>query len=106
LTIRNADGTIIASIPYVTTVSGGATAQTIPINVTIPVGTGYHLWTNTYEDLPVSGLARNTTGSTYPYPAAATSPIQITGSEMLPQNYVYYYRWRYSTACESSRVPV
>lgn len=108
LQVRRADHSVIASIPYTTTVSGGATAQTIPINVQLPVGIGYYLFTTAYEDFPVSGMARNSTGATYPYPASPTSQLQITGNGFNANFYMYYYRWRFSNACESPRkaIPV
>lgn len=108
LTVRRADHSIVASIPYTTTVSGGSTRQTIPINVQLLPGNGYYLWTTAYEDFPVSGLARNSTGSTYPYPVSPTSQIQITGNGFNPNSYMYYYNWRFSNACESPRraIPV
>lgn len=105
LTIRRrSDDVVIATIPFTTTVSGGATAQTVPINVSLPEGE-YTLWTTAPEDFPISGMARNISASTYPY-GTATQPIQITGNEFSANYFLYYYRWRWSTACESSRVPV
>lgn len=106
LTIRRkSDDFILASIPFTTTVSGGATAQTISVNLKLDVGE-YTVWTTHSEDFPISGMARNITGGSYPYPNNSTSPIQITGNEFNANYYLYYYRWRYTTACESSRVPI
>ncbi|HRN78629.1 MAG TPA: hypothetical protein PKY29_01055 [Ferruginibacter sp.] len=106
LTVRRADHSIVASIPYTTTVSGGSTPQTIPINVQLPVGIGYYIWSNAYEDFPISGLARNSSGGAYPYPVSPTSQLQITGNEFNANSFMYYYRWRFSNACESPRTPI
>lgn len=104
LTINRPDGTVIATIPYVTTVSGGETAQTIPINVPLDPGVGYYLYTTNSENgLPPSGLMRNITGAVYPY---TSSDIEITGNGFNNTFFMCYYRWRFSNSCAAVRVPV
>ena len=91
-------GTPIATIPFTTNVSGGATAQTIDINVDLPAGSY-----NAYPTIPTSGLRRNISGAVYPY----TSPIaNITGNGYSSSYYMSFYNWKFSTGCESARQPV
>ena len=99
LVIYRSDSTVLASVPYVTTVSGGNTAQVIPVNLSLPVGTGYIMWGTGYDDIPVSGLRRNVNGSVYPYSSAEVS---ITGNEFGPGFYMYFYRWRFSSGCQNT----
>ena len=97
LVIYRADSTALISVPYTTTVSGGNTPQVIPINLSMGVGS-YFIWSTGYEDIPASGLTRNTNGSVYPY----TSPeVAITGNEFQPGYFMYYYRWRFSSGCQN-----
>jgi hypothetical protein len=99
LLIRNSSGVLLATIPYATTVSGGLTAQTIPINLALPPGTGYYL----SGAMPVGGLQRNTDGGAYPY---SSSAIKITGNGFLNSYYMCYYNFQYSVACASARTMV
>lgn len=101
--VYNSSNTIIASVPYTTTVSGGATAQTVTMNVSLPIGNGYYLYAT--NGLPPSGLTRNLTGASYPY---NSSDIVITGNGFMnPNFYMCYYRWRFSNGCSSTpRSPV
>lgn len=102
LNVYNSAGTILASIPYTTTVSGGATPQTIPINLALPVGTGYYLYAP--GGLPTGGLSRNTSGASYPYTSSA---ISITGNGFLSSYYMCYYNFIFSSGCASNpRSPV
>ncbi len=91
-------GTAIATIPFTTSVSGGATAQTITIDVELPAGS-YTL----YPTLPSSGLSRNTTGATYPY---VSSIANITGNGFDPAYYMCFYNFKFGTGCPSARQPV
>src|SRR5690606_20086124 len=96
--IRDNADNIIANIPYVTTVTGGSTPQTIMLNVTLPPGTGYKMGQN-----PAIALIRNSAGASYPY----TSPaINIVSNNFGATYYYYFYNWQVSTGCESPRVPV
>ncbi|MBX2887511.1 MAG: T9SS type A sorting domain-containing protein [Ferruginibacter sp.] len=99
LVIYAPDSSVLFSYNYTTVVGGGATAQTIPINLSLDPGEGYFIWSTGYEDFPTDGLSRNNTGTNYPY----TSPeAVITGNGFLPQYYMYYYRWRFSSGCQST----
>jgi hypothetical protein len=98
IVIQDASGVTIATVPYTTTVTGGATAQTIPINLTLPAGTGYKMGQS-----PAIALYRNSAGASYPYTSSA---INITSNNFGAGYYYYFYNWQYSSGCESSRVPV
>ncbi len=95
--VYNSSGVIIASVPYTTTVSGGNTAQTVTMNVTLPIKNGYYLYAT--AGLPPSGLTRNITNAVYPY---NSTDIQITGNGFDQNFYMCYYKWRFSNGCSSN----
>lgn len=97
ITIRNNTQTVIANVPYTTTVTGGA-LQTITLNTFLPAGTAYEIGQGT-----AITLNRNTTGAVYPYTSSA---INITGNTFDVDYYYFYYNWQFSTGCESAREPV
>lgn len=97
INVYNSGGTIIGTTTYTTTVSGGATAQTVPINVSIPVGSGYYLYAP--GGLPSGGLTRNVSGAAYPYTSSA---INITGNAFDQTYYMGYYNWQFSSGCPSA----
>ncbi len=95
--VYNSAGTVIASVPYTTTASGGNTAQTVTMNVSLPIGNGYYLYAT--NGLPTSGLKRNISGASYPY---NSSDIVITGNGFDATFFMCYYRWRFSNGCSSN----
>lgn len=97
LNVYNSADVLLASIPYTTTVSGGATAQTIPINIALPIGAGYYLYAP--GGIPSSGLSRNTSNGTYPYTSSA---INITGNGFTQDYYMCYYNFQFSSGCPSA----
>lgn len=97
IVIRNNTQTIVATVPYVTTVTGGQ-RQTIPMGVFLTAGTGYEIGQGT-----AINLNRNTTGAVYPY---TSSSVVITGNTFNPVYYYFYYNWQISSGCSSPRVPV
>ncbi|MEO6489864.1 MAG: hypothetical protein ABIO04_08000, partial [Ferruginibacter sp.] len=100
ITIRNSVGAIVgATVNYVTNVSGGATAQTISLNIALTPGTGYYMESSG----SVPNLTRNESGATYPYNSSA---IKITGNGFDNTYYMCYYNFRYSSACISARTAV
>ncbi len=101
LIVYNSAGTALATIPYTTTVSGGSTPQTIPINVALPIGTDYYLYAP--GGLPSSGLTRNTSNGSYPYTSTA---INITGNGFTDTYFMGYYNWQFSSICGSARTAV
>lgn len=93
-------GTVLATINYTTSVSGGATAQTIPINYTLGTPGSYNLYTST---MPSSGITRNTSGQTYPVTSAVAS---ITGNGFDQTYWMGMYNWVFAAGCTSARTPV
>ncbi len=94
-------GPLLLTINYTTTVSGGATAQTIPIGYLIATPGAYALYTT----LPSGGVSRNTSGAVYPY-AAAVASINSNGFDQT--YFMGMYNWQFSTSvpCESPRTAV
>jgi hypothetical protein len=97
IVIRNNTQTVIATVPYTTTVTGGA-KQTVPVNVFLAPGTAYEIGQGT-----AINLNRNTTGAVYPYTSSA---INITGNTFDQNYYYFFYNWKLSYGCESTLVPV
>jgi hypothetical protein len=93
--------TVIASYTGTTTVSGTISApvvQTVPVNFTIPAGTGYQI------TLPTNpGIIRNSGGAAFPY--VVPGVISLTSST-LSGYYYNFYNWQVSTGCISPRVIV
>ncbi|WP_347066131.1 T9SS type A sorting domain-containing protein [Flavobacterium sp. WV_118_3] len=96
--VRSSSGTVIATYPYVTSVGGGATAQTITLNHTLTPGS-YQL----YPTLPSGGVSRNVSGATYPYTSAAAN---ITGNGYDPTYFMGFYNWKFDLSCASPRTEV
>lgn len=98
IVIQDNTNAIIATIPYTTTVTGGSTAQTIPLNVALPAGINYKM-----GQLNPIALYRNTSGAVYPY---TSSVINITSNNFNVGYFYYFYNWKFASDCESSRIPV
>ena len=90
---------IYNSGPFVNTVTGGATAQTVTIDATIPQGTGYRMGVSVN-----AGMTRNTAGAAYPY--SVPGVVSITGNTFSTAYYYYFYNWELSTGCASARTAV
>lgn len=99
LVIRNSSNITLASFPFTTSVSGGATLQQILINYVMTPGI-YNLY---FDTLPSSGLRMNTTNATYPY---ASSVASIEGNSIDDTNFLGAYNWKFTTECLSTRVGV
>jgi hypothetical protein len=95
--IQNSAGTIIANVPYTTTVTGGL-LQTVILNVSLPIGNAYKIGQGT-----AISLNRNTTGASYPYTSAA---LDIVSNTFDPGYFYFFYNWKVTTGCEGTRVPV
>ncbi|HTN45196.1 MAG TPA: GEVED domain-containing protein, partial [Flavipsychrobacter sp.] len=93
----NANNTLI-TVPYTTTVTGGTTPQTIPINLALAPGTGYKMGQS-----PAIALFRNTAGAVYPYTSSA---INIISNNFGPAYYYYFYNWQFTSGCEGTRIQV
>jgi hypothetical protein len=110
--IKDNAGNIIDSL----SVNVNADSMVVPLNMTLPVGTGYRITTNALIDSLNFGAAspffqRHSNGSSYPYTAAGLITISNgwTGSSTSTAAYYYFYNWKVSelgTTCTSSRIPV
>lgn len=99
ISVANSSGTILATVPYTVTDASGTVAQTITLNIPLPVGTGYRIG----QGGTAINLNRNTTGAVYPY----TSPvINVTGNNFSTAYWYYIYNWQFTSACDGTRVPV
>ena len=109
LDVRNSANQTIWSIPFVTTVAGGTTAQTIPLNAFLLPGNQYSLVVNTGasgglpNQIGAYGFARNNSGAVYPY---TSSDIEITGNEFSPSYFQCFYNWKFTTGCVLGRTPI
>ena len=97
--IRNAANIVIATLPFVTTVQGGATPQLLTIGVTLTPG-NYQLAVTT---LPAAGLLVNIENAVYPYQSTVAS---ITGNSLNDTFYLYAYNWKFTNICRSLLTPV
>ena len=104
--IQNSSGTPLMSYSGVTTVTGGATVQVVPVNFTIPQGTAYRI---RFAVSP--GFTRNTTGATFPYVVPGVISINGNSFSGYPQYYYWFYNWKVTTGggvagCPSKVIPV
>lgn len=99
IVIRNSLNVAVASIPFTTSVVGGSTPQTIPINFDFEPGT-YSLNLTT---VPTSGLIGNAENVSYPY---SSSVAEITGNNFDNSFYIFFYNLRFTTTCLSAITPV
>jgi len=97
--VQNSASQQIASYSGVTTVAVGQ-RETVPVNFSIPFGSSYRM---AFTVMP--GMARNTTGVSYPYTWA--NEISIVGNNLSSNYYLYFYNWDVSTSygCASHRLP-
>lgn len=93
--LRNSAGAVLQS----TTVSVPSGTQTVNLNFALNPGTSYQLAVGgTLVD-----LWRNNSGSGYPY--AIGSLVNITGCDVGPNYYYYFYNWQVQQAdCQSNPV--
>jgi hypothetical protein len=96
--VRSSSGAAIATYPYTTNVSGGATAQTVVINHNLAPG-NYQL----YPTLPTGGVSRNTSLASYPYTSAVAN---ITGNGFDATYFMGMYNWQFASVCASPRTEV
>lgn len=99
LVIRNASGVQIASFAFTTSVSGGNTAQVIPINTVLYPG-NYSIY---FSVVPTSGIKINSDNVIYPF---TCSVANITGNTENNSAFLGLYNWKFTTECLSARVPV
>jgi hypothetical protein len=98
------DGTLLNQMPFNSTVSGGATPQTVPLNFFILPDNGYYLYIKTnVQDQLGAGLSRNSSNANYPY---TSSDINITGNGFRQEYYMCFYNWKFYNGCSISRTPI
>ena len=109
----NSSGALIASYSGVTTVQNTTTptiAQTVPVNLVIPTGTGYIIGFSATSGQTNPGCWRGNI-TNFPFPFTSPGYINIVASSFgtttptLIYQY-YFYNWNIATGCESARVPV
>lgn len=99
LILRNSANVLITAFSFTTTVSGGNTAQIIPINYLLQPG-NYSLY---FGVMPAAGVRMNTTDVFYPY---STSVATINGNTTDNSYFLGLYNWKFTTECLSGRIPV
>lgn len=99
LMLRTSFNVLVATIPFVTSVAGGATPQLIPIGVDLTPG-NYLLYVDV---MPASGLLVNVENASYPY---ASSVASLTGNGYDNTFFIYAYNWRFTNICKSLVTPV
>ncbi|MGC4041416.1 MAG: choice-of-anchor J domain-containing protein [Flavobacterium sp.] len=99
LTIRNSSNTALVLYNFTTSVSGGNTAQTIPLGYNLAPG-NYYVY---FEVMPAGGLIVNGNNASYPY---TSSIADITGNDYDNSFYLYGYNWKFSNICRSLLTPV
>lgn len=99
-TVRNSSNQILASYPYITSVAGGNTPQTINVNINLSPGS-YTLSTDT---LPTSGLLINSDNNNYS--SYTSSVANLIGNSFDSSAYYYAYNWKFSNICKSLLTPV
>jgi len=97
--IKDPAGATVLTVNFTTNVSGGETAQTIPLNYALAIGSGYIIT----SQIPSGGYRRNESGSVYPY---SSSGIKITGNSFSNAYFMGFYNWKFTTLCESVRTAV
>lgn len=104
--ITNAELTEIYSTGNVAVAAGGTTTPTIiPLNFTVPVGTGYRILVKSYTGV---NLIRDSTALAFPY-SGSDGVITVTSSEWggtTTGTYYYFYDLQYGSLCASPRTEV
>lgn len=106
IALEDAAGTVLQSATVnLTGTAAPGVYTTIPLNFTVPPGTGHRLlWAA--KTGGVTGLIRDYTansGITFPYTLPGVA--SITGGTTATY-YYYFYNWRVKDGCVSARVPV
>ena len=102
--LKNSAGTVLqtTTVSVATTVAPGVKTL-IPLNFSVPAGTGHRLVIQAATGL--TGLTREvTTGYTYPYTVSGVASITSAYTAGASAAYYYYfYDWLIGTGCESAR---
>lgn len=107
--LRDNAGVLIESVgpfAYPSGSTGSPVTVTFPLDLTVPVGTGYRLLSASMS----GNLIRETSGNTYPYTSPSGNVSITSGFITNPGSATYYwfYNWVVSagSGCESERVEV
>ncbi|MCC6460407.1 MAG: hypothetical protein IT260_08040, partial [Saprospiraceae bacterium] len=78
---------------------------TLPLNFTVPIGTGYRLLSASASG---GALIRETSGIAYPYTSASTNVVVTSGyiGGTTASTYYWFYNWQVSSGCAAARTPV
>lgn len=102
--IVNSAGTELFATGSVAVANGGtATPTTIPLNFTVPAGTGYKILIKSFSGV---ALVRGNSGLAFPY---TNGNISVTSSEWggaTTGNYYYFFNIKTTFICASPRVAV
>lgn len=90
-------GTLLKTINFTTNVSGGTTAQTIPIDYLFAAGN----FTIFMSSTPTSGVIRNANAVVAAFPITS-SIVNITGNAQGNTNYTGFYNLQFQGVCVSS----
>jgi len=102
--LYNSSNALIASTNFFSSVSGGATAQTVPLNFFILPDNGYYLYIKSEEPGNLgTGLMRNITGAVYPY---TSTDANITGNGFSSSYFMCFYNWKFTNGCTVPRTAV
>ncbi|HET6244648.1 MAG: T9SS type A sorting domain-containing protein [Bacteroidetes bacterium] len=106
--LRSSTGVLIETVgpfAYAAGTTANPTIVTLPLNLNIPVGTGYRL-----QSAAMSGgsVIRETSGNTYPYTSPSGNVSITSGFITNPgsASYYWFYDWNVTSGCVSERVPV
>lgn len=100
--VRDSSNMVVGTAMATVAANDVGTLVTIPVNLKVPVGTGY---TMDAVGSTVTNLFRNNGGAVYPY---SSSSINITGpSNNLNTYYYFFYDWEVKVgSCSGERTPV
>jgi hypothetical protein len=106
-TVLQTAGPFTVPVGTGTTFGGGATAVTLPLNMTVPSGTGMFLKASSHtgniiRDNPIG------TNFTYPLPIGTVGNITagLLSGAVNANTHYYFYNWQYNAGCQSARTQV
>ena len=105
--LKNSLGTTLQSTTANVTVSAAGALNVVPLNFTVPPGTGYRLVVTAATGM--SSLIRESLASAINFPYTVPGVSSITSAYTGGPSSIYYYylyNWLISTGCEGNRVPV
>jgi Ig-like domain CHU_C associated/Secretion system C-terminal sorting domain len=102
--IVNASGTELFASATVNVAAGGTTTPTtVPLDFTVPAGTGYRIVVKEYSGI---SLIRGGTNVSFPYTNANISVTSSYYGSVTTGTYYFFYNIITSSSCGSARVPV